>query len=153
MNEYNAAITALRNQGLIPQTPPPKYKLRASARSRNTRINVIYNSGNYSETLPPAYEDHRASVSSMSSEGTTSSCEDNIVTVDVEAGIANPTFQPDPDFTNTIARERNSTTLDSDEQLNREFDRIAMQSCCMEMADEINTCTDFESSLGEVTHL
>lgn len=86
MHEYEAALSNLRNQGLIPQTPPPQYKVRASV--RRTGVQIVYPLNPHDpHSLPPAY---RETLRSNSSTITT----DSMTPQDVDiGGIENPVFE------------------------------------------------------------
>lgn len=146
MQEYQAAISNMRRQGLIPQTPPPQYKFGRSMRTSRNSTQIIYPvNPAFPNTAPPRYtvSDQIEEIELVETD--TSSISSN------QLGIENPTFQfQEEEITDTFEMNTESSTVTVDARSN------TSQSMQNETADNrpmpINIVTNFSHSI-EVTHL
>lgn len=145
MQEYNSMIESLRNQGVIPQTPPPQYKLNASIRrTGNSAIHPARSDNVGAEDAPPMYDEH----DNQDGNQPCYSVSDEFVITNEELGnseLARHTGCIDVDE----LREDNPHEL----SLSDQGIPATQEEPCSQQGSADLYYREFRLSLGEVTHL
>lgn len=144
MQEYNTMLENLRSQGIIPETPPPRYKLNASI--HRPRISILHPTDR-GDDAPPMYEEYdNQNGQYLSEESTNFNSVSDVRSIEDE-GFGNPGFAD-------MENDANQRNMSESGEENPNVLPICVpvgESNEHSIADAYYR--EFRLSLGEVTHL